>query len=322
MRLSLLPPILLLAALATSSLAQDADRGVQMFEAHDRAGARAEFAAAVLRNPGDARAHYYLGRLAMIENDADAATRHIEQALKIDPSVSDYHLWYGNAVAQKATGASPLKMPGLARRMKSAMERAVALDARNLDARDMLVDFHSMAPGIMGGNKDKAREQAQAIAGIDVMRGHLALARLAAAVGDSAAVERENNAAIAAASDTLRAYSALATWYARVKKWPEAFATLDRYIERRGGDPYGGYHLGRIAALSGQQLARGEQGIRTFLANPPKDAAAPALARAYLRLGQVLEHQGKRAESRSALEQAVKLDPRNEDARKALASSR
>jgi cytochrome c-type biogenesis protein CcmH/NrfG len=42
------------------------------------------------------------------------------------------------------------------------------------------------------------------------------------------------------------------------------------------------------------------------------------LSRAYQRLGQVLEHQGKRAEARSAFEQAVKIDPRNEEAKKAL----
>lgn len=318
-----LPLVLLLLAAATPALlAQGIDRGMQLFEAHDRAGAKAEFSAAVQRNDRDACAHYYLGRLAMIENDADAAAEHFERAVKLDGNVSNYQFWYGNAVAQQASRASKLKQPILARRMKAAVERAVALDERNADARDLLVDFYSMAPGFMGGSADKAREQAQAIARIDAMRGHLAIARLAIRAKDTAAVEREMNAAIAAAPDSLRGYSALATWYARVKQWPQAFATLDGYIKQRPEDPYGSYHIGRVAALSGQQLARGEQGVRAFLANPPKDAAPPVLSRAYLRLGQVLEHQGKRAESRSALEQAVKLDPHNEDAQKALASLR
>ena len=201
LRLVLLP----LGVAAPSIPAQNTSRGLQLFESHERAAAKAKLSAAVQLNDRDARAHYYVGRLALIENDP-------------------------------------------------------------------------------------------------------------------AAVEREMDAAIAAAPDSLRAYSALANWYARVAKWPQAFATVDRYIARRPDDPYGPNAIGRIAALCGQQLARGEQGIRAFLAKPPKDAAPPVLARAYLRLGQVLEHQGKRAEARSAIEQAVALDPRNQEAKKAVKS--
>jgi hypothetical protein len=48
----------------------------------------------------------------------------------------------------------------------------------------------------------------------------------------------------------------------------------------------------------------GEQGLRAFIAKPPKGAAAPVLSRAYLLLGQVLDHEGKPADARSAFEQA------------------
>jgi len=215
-------------------------------------------------------------------------------------------------------GASKMKQPFLAKKMKSAVERAVMLDARHVDARDLLLDFYSMAPGFMGGSPDKAREQAQAIARIDAARGHLAVARLAILAKDTVVVEREMNAAIAVTPDSVRAYSALVSWYIRAKKWPQAFATMDRYIKQRPEDAYGSYHVGRIAAASGQQLARGEQAMRVFLAHPPKDAASPVMSRAHLRLAQVLKHQGKRAEARSALERALTLDPRNDDAKKAL----
>ena len=98
----------------------------------------------------------------MTDNDAATSFMHVERAVKLEANVSDFHAWYANAVAQQASRASKLKQPVLARRMKSALERAVALDERNLDERDVLVDFYSMAP------------------------------------------------------DSLRAYSALAIWYARV----------------------------------------------------------------------------------------------------------
>lgn len=312
--------VLLLAAVTMPAIVrgQVNHRGVQLFDAHERAAARAEFEGAIKQNSRDARAHFYLGRLELIDNNADAAADHLERAVNLADKVADYHYWYGAAVAQQASRASKVKMPFLARRTMGAVERAVAIDANHVDARDLLVDFYSMAPAVMGGGMDKAQAQARALAAIDPMRGHLARGRLAMAAKDGASVEREMNAAIALAPDSLRAYAALAGWFIRLKQWPQAFATLDRYVTRRPDDLHGQYQLGRVAALSGQQLARGEHALRAFIAKLPKSAASPAASMAWLRLGQVLQHQARVAESRTAIEQAIKLDPRNDAARAAL----
>ena len=99
-----------LLAVATLTLdAQSAGRGVPLFEAGDWAGARTEFAAAVQRNDRDARAHYYLGRLAMLENDADTAATEFERAVTLDQNVAEYHWWHGSALEQQGMRASMLK---------------------------------------------------------------------------------------------------------------------------------------------------------------------------------------------------------------------
>lgn len=290
------PLSLLLICLAAVPLFAQAPRGVQLFDAGDWAGAKVEFSATIQRNDRDARAHYYLGRLAMLDDDVDAAAAQFERAVALDQTVSDYHMWYGTALSQQAGRASKLKQPFIAKRALSEFERAVELDPRSIEARD----------------------QAQALARTDAARGHLAFGRLAIAAKDTSTAEREMQAAIASAPDTFRPYSALANWYAKDKRWPEAFAALEPYIKKHPEDPYGPYGIGRIAALSGQQLDRGEKGIRAFIAKPPKDAGALVLSGAWRRLGLVLEFQGKRAEARSAIEQALTLDPRNEAAKKAM----
>lgn len=307
---------LMLLLLGTSDLhAQESARGVKLFQSGDWARSKAEFTAAVQRNDRDALAHYYLGRLALIDNDVDTALPQLERAVKLDDGVADYHLWLGKAVGQQAMRTM---QPLLAGRMKSELERAVALDAKSIDARDALVDVYSMAPAMFGGDPDKAREQAQSIAAIDAMRGHLALGRIAMRANDGPTAEREMNAAIAAAPDSLRGYSALGSWYVRQKDWTQAFASLDRYVLKHPDDPYGAYGIGRIAAASGEQLERGEKALRAFIAKPPKAAAPPTLSRAYVLLGQVLEHEAKPADAHAAFEQALKLDRHNEDAIKAL----
>jgi tetratricopeptide (TPR) repeat protein len=95
----------LLLAFACSTVdAQETDRGVRLFESGDWAGAKAEFSAALKRNDRDARAHYYLGRMAWGE-DEPAAIEHLERAVKLDGGVADYHVWYGRAIAMQAMRA-------------------------------------------------------------------------------------------------------------------------------------------------------------------------------------------------------------------------
>jgi len=306
---------LLLALAAPAFAEQGISRGAQLFRSGDWVNARAQLSADVRRNPLDAIAHFYLGRLALVEGDLDAALEQLKRAVELLDAESDYHLWYGKAMTRKAMQAQD---PLLAMGVRTHLERAVALDGRNLDARDALADFYAMAPAMMGGGTDKAREQAEAISRLDPMRGHFALGRLAVRAKDSTAVEREMNAAIALAPDTLLAYSALASWYVSRQEWRKAFATFDRYRQRRPDDPYGLYGIGRVAATSGEELDRGERGLRAFVANPPGDAASQVISLAYWRLGQVLDHQGRAAEARAAYQRALELDSRNEEARKAL----
>ena len=49
-----------------------------------------------------------------------------------------------------------------------------------------------------------------------------------------------------------------------------------------------------------------------------QDALATVISIAYLRLAQLLEHAGRPAEARGNYQRALGLDPRNDEARKAL----
>src|SRR5437868_1854190 len=93
--------VVLLSFVHVGLSAQSAPRGIQLFDAGDWAGARAEFTATVQRNDRDARAHYYLGRIAMLDDDIDAAAAQFDRAVSLDQNVSDYHLWYATALAQQ-----------------------------------------------------------------------------------------------------------------------------------------------------------------------------------------------------------------------------
>src|SRR5258706_15774258 len=86
----------LLLLLATRALAeQGPSREAQLFQSGDWVKAKAEFSADVRRNDLDARAHFYLGRLALVDGDLDAAMEQLKRAVELQDGESGYHLWYG-----------------------------------------------------------------------------------------------------------------------------------------------------------------------------------------------------------------------------------
>jgi tetratricopeptide (TPR) repeat protein len=108
--------------------------------------------------------------------------------------------------------------------------------------------------------------------------------------------------------------------YQREERWADAFATYDRLLKRRPDEMAAHFQIGRTAALSGLSLERGEQSLRLWLTKPPKDARTASLAGAHHRLGQIYHKRGRLDAARSEYEEAIRLDPRNEDARSSLAS--
>src|SRR6185369_16238380 len=96
-------------------------------------------------------------------------------ATKLEPKNSTYFLWLGRAYGREAQGANVLRQPGLATKARGAWERAIALDADNLDARSDLIQYYVQAPGFLGGSSAKALEQAEEIRKRNALRGYLEL---------------------------------------------------------------------------------------------------------------------------------------------------
>lgn len=257
-------------------------------------------------------------------NKPDAAERQFERAVAADERNGTYHLWLGRAVGQQASTASTLRQPFMARRIKAEFERAVALDPELLDARDGLVQFYLMAPGFMGGSTAKAREQQREIARRSAYRGYLSAANIAWAAKDTAGTERAIRAAVAAAPDSVLTVITLAQRQSNWGRTAAAFATLDEFLARRPRDIAVRFQVGRLAAISGEQLPRGERVLRELLAEPEWEPtnSRPSRAAVHYRLGLVLETSGRKNDAKASYERALALDPQLRPAKDALAALR
>jgi tetratricopeptide (TPR) repeat protein len=263
---------------------------------------------------------YKAGRALMDSSKFDAAVKAFEKAVAADDKSSEYRLWLGNAIGSVAQNASVLRQPFLARRIKSEFEKAVELNPANIGARDGLIMFYTQAPGVMGGSIPKAREQAEAIAKINPMRGHFSRAVIAGHEKDGVLAERELRAAAEESPDSLVAASSLANYYASNNRPEDPFAVIDKYLARHPGDLLATFWIGRLAATTGKQLDRGEKALRAILESPSLGTGPnqPVPYAIHYRLGDIAAKRGDKVAARKEYEKTIELNPKFEGAKKAL----
>ena len=266
----------------------------------------------------DAQAAFLLGKVSLELNDSRNAVGWLEKAVELNPRSSEYWDWLGRAYGSQAQKASKLKLLSIASKTKNAWEKAIALDPENLDARMDMVQFYLQAPGFVGGSKDKARAMAQEIKRRNAYRGAFAMASVCGHMKGQACVEREMQSAATNWPDSAAVHSQLASYYTGSKQYDKAFSLLEQRLKSKPNEPLTLYAFGRTASVSGQNLDRGEQALRAYLALPVQIGAAPA--NAHYRLGLILDKKGDKAAARAQYQTAVQLNPGYDEAKKALAA--
>ena len=304
-----------LVLLAVPIRGQSVEQGIELYSASKFAEARV---ALLPYGERDASAAYYLGRIELEGNDADKAVEWFERAVRMNPKSSLYYDWLGRAYGTQAQHANRFRLPFLARKTKNAWETALALDPDNLDVRDDLIIYYTRVPGILGGNKEKAREMALEIKKRNPYRGSIAATSLCAADNDTLCIVRGLQEMMITYPDSAGVYAGLAVFYANQKQFDKAFAVLDERLRTKPNELRTLYQLGRTSALSGQNLDRGEQALKIVLANPTPESG-PSPAGLHYRLGMIYEKKGAKDLAREEYRTVLQLNPRHQDAQKALA---
>ena len=281
--------------------------------------ARTEAQTLISKNASDDVALHCMGRVYAAWDKSGDAVDWFEKAVKANDKVALHHLWLGNSLGDQVQHVNKIKQPFMARRIKSEFEKAVELDPNSIDGRHGLIQFYSQAPGVMGGSLDKAKEQAREIEKRNAMRGHLEMASLLENKDkDIAGAEQAYSAALAAAPDSNVAYNSLAQFYRRQKKYSEAIGIYERLLKAKPDASSAHLNIGYNVALSGEHLERGEQEIKGWLADPPKDAPAVNTGFAHYVLGMIYERQSKKDAARTEYQSALQFNPKNTEAKKAL----
>jgi tetratricopeptide (TPR) repeat protein len=270
----------------------------------------------VKESSSEAKAAFDRGRAAHNAGKTDEAVSAFERAVALDPNSSLYHMWLGHAYSRQLSSANFLRKPFIGRRSGEEYNLAVKLDPTSIDAAEARLDFFLNAPGIVGGGIDKARAEAARLTTLDSYRGRMATARVAEHEKQSPEAERLYRSLMADYPDRTAAVDALVTILQNDKRFDEAFTIVDDRLARLPDESASLYNLGRLAALSGQHLARGEAAMRRFLTLTTADPVRQS--NAHYRLGMIKEKMGDAHAAAVEYRAALDLYPRHEPAAAAL----
>jgi tetratricopeptide (TPR) repeat protein len=308
-------------------------------------------------NPNDARSSSEMSKVSQAFQHWDEAIQQAEKAVSLDPKNAEFQAALADAVGSKLSAASlgMFERMSLARRFKKEAELALQLDPDNIDANEDLMEFHLDAPGLVGGDKKKAAELADRMVRMNPVRGYLMkvefathekhttevqpllqqaiaadpknyFARMQAAnfylsKGSASLRQAEEQANQAIQIDPGRAagYTALATIYAQQGRWKDLDSLLQQ-SQREVPDDLAPHYQAAKSILTGnqsQELPRAEKYLRVYLSQPP-EGNEPSLAAAHWRLGLILEKEGHKDQAKQELQEALRLEPSFELAKRDL----
>lgn len=300
--------------------APDAASSIQaaqrQFNSGNYSNAVSTLQSAVAQSPSSAEAYYWLGRSYYELRDYDNAITAGEKSVALDSNNSLYHQWLGRIYGGKADREHSFFF---AKKVKEQFSEAVRLNPSNIAARRDLQEYDLDAPWIVGGNKDEARAQVDAIAALDPVQGHLARAVLVMSEGKKVdQAEAEYAQVLAAKPKQLEPYFEVADFYEKQNKPEGMDEAIAAAAAVNGSDARLSFYRGVTLALKNTSNAQAEEYLKSYIASTPERSDWPSHASARDWLGRLYLAEGKRPEAAEQFRAALQLDPGLKDARTRL----
>jgi tetratricopeptide (TPR) repeat protein len=284
----------LVMVLATAAIAAPAPPDVQakiLLTSGRVDDAISTFTRRVQANPNDAEAWNLLGRVYYSFSRWDDAINALQHATALQPTNSEFHMWLGRAYGEKADDSGPLTGFRMARKTRDELERAVQLDGNNVAARSDLAEYYTGAPGIVGGGKDKALAQADAIGRIDPPQGHYIRAMVASKEGNYQMAEQELKAAINSAVNKAKYWINLASFYRGRQRYQDMEIAINNAVGASGAKAAALFDGADMLNRTGRNLNGAAQMLHDYIASDAHVEDAPVFQAHYL-LGSVLQKLG------------------------------
>jgi tetratricopeptide (TPR) repeat protein len=255
---------LLFALLLNEATIQTAQ---SQFDAGNYKAALDTLSTALAKSPNDAPLHYWSARSNYELRDYDKAISESETAVKLDPKNAEYNRWLGRAYGAKAEQSRSFF---LARKVKQAFEAAVRLAPGDIAARRDLMQYCVEAPWIVGGDKDKARQQIDAIAAIDPIQGKMARAAYLATDKQWKAAEAEYVSLIGQHPQNVDAYMEAADYFTGRNDANNLERVINAASQIGPQDPRLNYYRAVVLVLRQSELPTAAKLLQAYISVPER----------------------------------------------------
>jgi predicted Zn-dependent protease len=260
----------------------------------------------------------WLGKIQLKLRNWDEAVRELELAVRIEPANAVFHQWLARAYGAKASHVSIFRAFGWARKVGREFEAAARLAPKDANIRFDLLQFYLQAPGLVGGGRDKAENEAGAIAAIEPRLGHEA----------RSIIHRHDKKWDLAHGELMRAvekypqvpsvYGKLASFLLERGDFGAAEDYARRALRLKGAAPHARLIVAAAQIELGKEIEPAIEVLNTLTAGPLGDED-PDFAEVYYWLGRAHMAVGDRPNARQAFMAALAFDPEFESAKSALA---
>lgn len=154
------------------------EKAEKLFHAKKYEEAQLLFEGVLKTKPSDIKTLEYLADITAHQKAWLKAAEYYKKLKELKPTEADYFYKYGGALAMRAMEVNKFKALVLVDDMKSAFEKAIALNPKHIPARWALIELYLQLPGIMGGSESKALAYSHELMQISPVDGYMSKGRI------------------------------------------------------------------------------------------------------------------------------------------------
>ena len=256
--------------------------------------------------PNDAESYNLMCRAYFSLGNWDRGIPYCEKSVRLAPDNSRYHLGLGRFYGDKADRACWFTAAGLAGKVRDQFEEAVKLNPANVDARTDLAEFYLEAPGMIGGGRDKAEAEANALEKLDPAKAHWVRGRIAEKNKELPAAEKEYRAAVEISHGSALSWLNLALFFRNHNRLDEMEDAIRHASATQTGHSEVLVDAAETLNRTGRNIPTAIDLLRRYLSSSSTVEAAPAFKAHYL-LGTLLEKQGDKQAAAEQYRDALAL---------------
>ena len=248
-----------------------------------------------------AQKYLYLAQIAATNGKPDDAEDYINKAIELNPENAHLQFISADILAKQAESAGVFSIMGYIKKVKKAFTAAVELAPKNIEYRQMLIQFHINAPSLMGGDIEEALKHAKVLERLDVLSGTSALIQVYGQMENTEKFDEVLQVALINFADEPAFFFQLGVFYQHQEHYDEAAAYFRKAAnmaistdEQRQAKYNAIFQLGRTSILSDSNFDEGEKALIQYLNEAVVSADMPTKNWAKFRLANIVEAKGEK----------------------------